>query len=531
MDVGAVLPGVYEPEALIGKILDNRYRLLERLGEGGMGTVYRAEHVVLGQQVAVKLLSPRFAYDREWVQRFLIEARAARRIQHPHIVQILDVAIAGPGIVFMVMELLAGETLSSLVRREGPLPWPRAFAIVGQIAAALAAAHASGVVHRDVKPANCIVTVDPPGVDHVKVLDFGIAKFTEARDSANSPETVTGMWLGTSEYMAPEMYRGEPASPSMDIYALGALLYKLLTGVTPFRGDHMQVATQQHQRDVTPPSRIVALPAAVDAVVVRALARDALARTPSMAALTAEMAAALAQPPAPEPAVAPAGPAEADLDEPEAVTTVVASRREESPTTERAVGTSFVRRNLLHLITASSLLCVLLVFSLIASYSPRTEESAPRSSEDTPVDAAPPAPTPAPMPTPTPAEPPAPTPASEPPTEPASSTRTRAGPSSKKRSAKKKSAALPAAVTAPILRTELMAMNRTIQDKCFKINRAVAGTRVPMDITVDAAGKASAKLTTPKYAVFGDCIDFWLRRHAFPASRTGGQIQYVFIAE
>lgn len=542
MDVGAVLPGAHEPEELIGKILDNRYRLLDQLGEGGMGTVYRAEHVVLGEQVAIKLLSPRFAYDREWVQRFLTEARAARRIQHPHIVRIVDVAVAGPGLVYMVMELLAGETLSSLVRREGPLPWQRTFHIIRQVASALAAAHASGVVHRDIKPANCIVATDAAGGDHVKVLDFGIAKLTEARDRDSAPQTVTGMWMGTSEYMAPEMFRGEPAGASMDIYAVGVLTYKLLTGVTPFRGNHIEVATQLQQRDAAPPSTLAPQPAEVDAVVLRALARDAAARTPSMTALVDDMTAVLALPPAPVPEVPVPVPMPV-AEEPEGDTSVVVSHHhEDAPSTERALVSTFVTRHLSLLLAGSVVLGLVLVVMLILSFGSRGEAPTEVAAAVEPPVAAEPQPKVEPPKVEPPrvepkveATPPAPdTPPQEVgagPTDTAGPTRTKSGVVAKKKTAKKKTEGLPEILTVPVLRAELQSIRRVVQEKCFRANRAVAGTRVQMDVSVDANGKATAKLATPKYTQFGACLDYWIRGHFFPRSRSGGQIQHVFVAE
>ncbi len=559
MDMDAVVPGKHEAEDLIGKLLDNRYRLLDQLGEGGMGTVYRAEHVLLGEQVAIKILSPRFAYDREWVHRFLIEARAARRIRHPNIVHIIDVVAAGPGLVYMVMELLSGETLGGLVRRVGPLPWPRAFAIASQIAAALRAAHGMGVVHRDVKPANCMVSTEA-GVEHAKVLDFGIAKLTEARDSATAPRTVTGLWMGTAEYMAPEMFRSEPASASMDIYALGTLLYKLLTGVTPFRGSHIEVATQLAQRDADPPSRKAPspLPAEVDAVVMRAIARDVAARTPSMEALIAEMAAVLALHPEPvAAAVVPAndpGPARADApaghDEVEPDTSAVPDRsHHHALATDRSMVSTFVGRNLLVLLVSSGMLSVVLVCLLIAKLGARGDDVVPVDAAiEGPLAAGEPVAPSAPSVAVAPSAPPStvsPEPAglaepeaAAPPASDAanrgasdrSSTRSKSGGSAKK-SAGKRSGALPDKLAVAELRAELATMRGTLQDKCFRANRAIAGTSVQIDITVDPSGVATVRLATRKYAAIGACLEYWIRGHKFAASRTGGQIEHVFVAE
>ncbi|MFY0531767.1 serine/threonine-protein kinase [Nannocystis pusilla] len=160
---------------LTGSILEGRYRIFGRLGVGGMGAVYRGEHVLLGIPVAVKVLLPKFAHDSEWTHRFLLEARAASQIRHPNIVQIRDFGAPHAGLVYMVMELLEGESLAGLAKREGPLPWRRVARLSEQVAEALAAAHARGIIHRDIKPANIFRLAAPEEPDVIKVLDFGIA--------------------------------------------------------------------------------------------------------------------------------------------------------------------------------------------------------------------------------------------------------------------------------------------------------------------------------------------------------------------
>ncbi|WAS94982.1 serine/threonine-protein kinase [Nannocystis punicea] len=295
----------HEPEDLIGAVLDNRYRILEVLGAGGMGTVYRAEHIELGEQVAVKLLSPRFAHDAEWVKRFRREARAALRIRHDNVVRVLDFAAPAPGFVYMVMELIAGESLADLSYREGSIPWDRALAIADQIASALEVAHAHGIIHRDIKLSNCVRTTVAGHDDFIKVLDFGIAKWMDSEgEGADAPRTSTGVWMGTAEYMAPEMFRGEQPDPRVDVYALGILMYRLVGCQAPFRGTHMDVAMQLAVRDAAPPSRSappgVLIPPEVDALILRAIAREREARTLSMTALRADILAALRGVPSPE---------------------------------------------------------------------------------------------------------------------------------------------------------------------------------------------------------------------------------------
>ena len=285
---------------LVGVVLENRYRILDTIGVGGMGTVYLAEHVHLGDLVAVKVLSPLFAWDQEWIDRFLLEARSATRIRQENVVQVKDFGYPAPGLVYMVMEAIRGESLTDLLAREGPLPWRRALRIADHVAAALEAAHACGIIHRDIKPSNCIRTALHGDPDFIKVLDFGIAKLTSGNDDSDfAPQTAGGVWMGTAEYMAPETFRGAKPEASVDIYAVGVVLYKLLTDTTPFQGTHAQIARELATRDAPPPSRVAPgrdIPQVVDSLVLRALARDPAMRTPSMTALRDELAAAFEAP-------------------------------------------------------------------------------------------------------------------------------------------------------------------------------------------------------------------------------------------
>ncbi|MCY0994462.1 protein kinase [Nannocystis sp. ILAH1] len=279
---------------LTGSVLDDRYRIFGRLGVGGMGAVYRGEHVMLGTPVAVKVLLPQLAHDNEWVQRFLQEARAASQIRHPNIVQIRDFAASRAGVVYMVMELLEGESLADLAKREGPLPWPRVARLCEQVAEALAAAHARGIIHRDIKPANIFRLGGPDEPDVIKVLDFGIAKFlATSDDDADNPRTATGIMMGTPEYMAPEVLEGMRPDARADVYALGVMMYKLLTGRVPFSGGHIAVAQQMVSGRPTPPSQVVRagvyVASQVDALILRAIMREREARTASMAELLAAL--------------------------------------------------------------------------------------------------------------------------------------------------------------------------------------------------------------------------------------------------
>ncbi len=219
-------------DPLVGTVLADRYRIDRRLGAGGMGAVYAGFHITLNKRIALKVVQPRLGGDATIAQRFVQEARAASAIGHEHIVQITDFGHTADDAAFLVMEYLEGEDLSETLRREGPLPWSRVVHIGEQIAWALAAAHRQGIVHRDIKPANCYRVPREHDEDFIKVLDFGLAKvLAEQRDGESL--TGTGMLLGTPGYIAPELYRGLKADHRVDIYALGALMHKLLTGELP----------------------------------------------------------------------------------------------------------------------------------------------------------------------------------------------------------------------------------------------------------------------------------------------------------
>src|ERR1041384_5387421 len=203
---GAVL--VKMGDALLGQTLAGKYRIDERISEGGMGTVYRATHVLMEKLVAIKVLHPTLAADDRIVARFTREAKAASRISHPHALNVTDFGEADNGIVFMVMEYLRGRTLKQVIREEGPLPLARAVEITKQVAGALDAAHAEGVVHRDLKSDNIMLEEVGNGNDWAKVLDFGIAKIQEP--VGQDPElTAPNLIIGTPQYMSPEQCRSE----------------------------------------------------------------------------------------------------------------------------------------------------------------------------------------------------------------------------------------------------------------------------------------------------------------------------------
>jgi len=281
---------------IIGVIVDGRYKVAELIGEGGMGKVYLAEHVDIGKRVALKVLHPSYSRMPDLVERFRREARAASKIGHPHIVDVTDSGTTADGSAYFVMEYLLGVELGSVIEREGALEVARAVRIGQQICRALAAAHASGIIHRDLKPENIFLTIRDGTADFVKVLDFGIAKTTEAEEARERKLTSPGMAMGTPEYMAPEQAAGRPADARCDVYALGAILYEMLTGVPPYQGDNfMEILTKKATVDPVPPVHLRStIPAAVSNLVVQAMARNPDDRPSTMEAFEYELTKCLA---------------------------------------------------------------------------------------------------------------------------------------------------------------------------------------------------------------------------------------------
>lgn len=275
----------------VGQVLENRYRVEELIGEGGMGRVYLAEHVDIGKKFAVKVLHPVYGRMPDLVERFRREARAASKIGHPNIVDVTDSGTTEDGSVYFVMEHLQGVELASIIDREGAIDIRRALDISTQVCRALSAAHAAGIVHRDLKPENVFLTAREGTSDFVKVLDFGIAKSSEAEEARAKKLTSPGMAMGTPEYMAPEQAAGKPADARCDVYALGAILYEMLTGQAPYQGDNfMEILTRKATTEPTPPRQLrEEIPEAVEELLLRAMARDPDDRPPSMEALEYEL--------------------------------------------------------------------------------------------------------------------------------------------------------------------------------------------------------------------------------------------------
>ena len=275
MPVGDAQPPADDP--LIGLVLSERYRIIRKLGEGGMGAVYQAEHALIEKRIALKVLFPELTRRTDLVARFLQEAKSASRIGHENVIDISDFGQSPEGMVYIAMEYLDGEDLGQLLKAKGPLPWQRARAILMQIAKALRAAHEHGIIHRDMKPENVFLIQREGRPDFVKVLDFGIAK--SVNEDGDAPRlTQAGMIFGTPEYMSPEQAQGQTPDHRVDVYALGCLMYHLLTGSVPFTADNFMGILTKHMFERVVPLRVRApalgIPADVEAVCLRALEKE-----------------------------------------------------------------------------------------------------------------------------------------------------------------------------------------------------------------------------------------------------------------
>ncbi|MBK9035144.1 MAG: serine/threonine protein kinase [Myxococcales bacterium] len=273
------LMAMADADPRIGSVLEGRYRIIERIARGGMGVVYRAERIPVGRPVAVKFLHAMFADDPDSRARFERETRALARLAHSHCVSIIDFGVAGSP--YLVMEHVAGVTLRDLLD-EGALPLEEALTLGRQLLAGLAHAHAQGIVHRDVKPANIMVTDEIGTGRHVRILDFGLARL---RDTTSSQLTQAQIAVGTPSYMAPEQTLGGAIDARTDVYAAGVVLFEMLTGERPFSADDTATLLELHRSAPAPRlatvDPITAWPPGLDLALARALAKAPGDRWPS----------------------------------------------------------------------------------------------------------------------------------------------------------------------------------------------------------------------------------------------------------
>ncbi len=285
--------------SVIGSLVGGRYRIRRLCGEGGMGRVYEAEHIEIGKRVALKILHPAYSQTPDLVERLKREARAASKISHPNVVDVTDSGTTPDGSFFFVMEYIEGIELGELIFREKRLEVPRALVITAQVCRALHAAHQVNVIHRDLKPENVLILSRDGQRDFIKVLDFGIAKSGDAdgeggRDSQGRPFrrlTHPGMTMGTPEYMAPEQATGHPADPRSDVYAVGGILYEMLSGKPPYEGANFMEILNKKANQLPPPLAEVRadVPPELEALIIRTLAKNPATRPQTMEDLEREI--------------------------------------------------------------------------------------------------------------------------------------------------------------------------------------------------------------------------------------------------
>ena len=288
---GSALRSPTNTEELIGRVVAERYRIISKLGQGGMGTVYLAEHVRMGRRCAIKVMNPVLLHDPDSINRFSREASNASRINHPHVAAIYDFGETSDEIVYLAMEFVEGESLAAMLDRKRGIREQRAMEIGCQVADALSAAHDLGIVHRDLKPDNVMVC-HAKGKALVKVVDFGIAKATQG---GSQTVTRTGYVVGTPAYMSPEQILGDPLDGRSDLYSLGCILYEMLTGERAFVGPSGEVSLRRRLTEPPPRPRKVkgALSKSLDAIVIKAMARSPEDRFQSAAELRDALIAAL----------------------------------------------------------------------------------------------------------------------------------------------------------------------------------------------------------------------------------------------
>jgi serine/threonine-protein kinase len=262
-------------DRLLGAVLDGRYRIDAPLGAGAMGTVYRGVQISVGREVAIKLVNPEWVRNQEVVRRFVREAVLTSQLVHPNAVSVLDFGQTRDGVYYLVMELLTGRTLEELVRMERRLSPERVLRIGSQICSALTSAHHLSILHRDLKPANIIMVNSLATTDHVKVVDFGIAKcLTLDPGGRNTDITRVGALLGTPAYMPPEVLMGAPADQRSDLYSLGCIMYELATGRTPYLAETIPQLIHEMTTGTPPTPHELGVPGALASIISALIARN-----------------------------------------------------------------------------------------------------------------------------------------------------------------------------------------------------------------------------------------------------------------
>jgi serine/threonine-protein kinase len=285
----AVRPAAAAPENLIGRTLNHRYLIEDKIGEGGFGAVFRGKQIATGREVALKILHPHNSSDQTIIARFRREAEACSKLRDVHTVTTYDFDETEDGILYLAMELLRGRSLHQLQKSDGILPPERVLSILDQVAQSLGEAHANGIVHRDMKPENVFIESRQMGAgtggrteDHVKVLDFGIAKVMSGEKEVQAL-TAVGQTLGTLEFMSPEQLRGQKLDGRSDIYALGMMSYEMLTGVLPFQSakSPIEIINFHMKQPAPPPSKLLEgkapglkIPPAVDDIILKMVAKN-----------------------------------------------------------------------------------------------------------------------------------------------------------------------------------------------------------------------------------------------------------------
>jgi serine/threonine-protein kinase len=287
------VPRQFNPAALAGQVLEGRYKILRKLGEGGMSFVFLGEDVATREQYAIKVLSPQLIKDGNAMARLRREASLGMRLEHPNVCHIVRLGETEDGIVYVVMPFVQGEILSDRNNRKGQLPLAEVIPFVQQIAAGLQVAHELKIIHRDLKPENIMVAKNPDGTERAVVMDFGLAKERKAGGELEKL-TATGIILGTPEFMSPEQLRGKPLDPRTDVYSLTLMTYEMLTGKLPFEGKNQQemMIARLRNEPISIRSRRADIPEAVEKVLYKGMARNADDRYPTAVEFANELTAA-----------------------------------------------------------------------------------------------------------------------------------------------------------------------------------------------------------------------------------------------